>query len=93
MEETKQIDDGRPAFPLAQTHQTSTVEDGMTLRQWYAGQAMQKVEVGLYINVNGEDVKLIGSPHVNVYKMAVREQVRAAFAYADMMIDEGKRKS
>ena len=64
-------DDGGPAFPRTAPHP----QNGMTLRQWYAGMAMQ----GLLAD-EGMDVE--GFEH---------NAARKAFAYADAMIAEEKK--
>lgn len=49
----KQIDDGGAAFPVAMSEQTSTnqycapFQEGMTIRDWFAGQALNGICAGL----------------------------------------------
>ena len=44
MSDSKQIDDGGPAFPGPSQAETSVnIHEGMTLRDWFAGQALAAV--------------------------------------------------
>lgn len=65
-------DGGGQAFPVA-AH--GAWQSGMTLRQWYAGQAMQ----GLLASLTSDD------------DWSVVGLAQTAFAYADAMIAEGKK--
>lgn len=40
MSDTEQIDDGGPAFPVTQADWDDDDFSGMTLRDWFAGQAL-----------------------------------------------------
>ena len=50
--------DGGPAFPFGfvTDHATVKVQDGMSLRDWFAGMALQGLIVGCYAGVEGNVV-------------------------------------
>lgn len=82
----EQINDGGSAFPKSAFYAPGTVEDGlyngpddgMTLRQWYAGLAMQ----GLIASA---------SPNERSDEYFVNRAARMAYELADMMIAKGKK--
>jgi len=45
---TPQINDGGPAFPLYLPQDEGDIRDGMSLRDWFAGQAMTAIIGSLY---------------------------------------------
>ena len=47
--------DGGPAFPLHNPHYTST-EQGMSLRDWFAGMALQGLSVNRYYDSHGKNM-------------------------------------
>ena len=69
-------DTSGPAFPATEAHGLNNGLPGMTLRQWYAGLAMQ----GLIAQSSGT---ALGSP--------VGAGAAYAFAMADAMIVEGNK--
>lgn len=80
MSDKKKIDDGGPAFPL-HPENTMTLQDcrGMTLRQWYAGKALQGY---------------LSAPGTYGQQARDNSDVAAEWAYiaADAMIEAGKTK-
>lgn len=69
-------DDGGPAFPQPIGAPLSSNSKGMTLRQYYAGQALITMMKDTYIGSEGDREK------VN------RGAIRHAVAMADMLIEE-----
>jgi hypothetical protein len=72
----KRIDDGGAAFPGSGDY------SGMTLRQWYAGMAMQGAMVGVTISEEAPEQQI---------KVVAEEVARRIFIFADAMIEEGKK--
>lgn len=70
------IKDGGPAFPGSYIPSASPPSDGVTLRDWYAGQAMSQ---GMAV--------LVSSQH-NLNKYQLRQLAKTAFLAADAMIAE-----
>lgn len=84
---TKPIDDGGPAFPrvVCEDGVPPDVREGMTLRDWFAGQALTRSDLNSRIVE-----RVIGE---NIQKFIVREQqekaaamARHAYAIADAML-------
>ncbi len=65
--------DGEPAFPGVKASHSGADNEGMTLRQWYAGQAL----AGL-MSLNAE-----------CYRVSMPACAKDCYAYADAMIAEG----
>lgn len=65
-------DDGGPAFPCEKKHSEITRQDvpvgfpGMTLRDWFAGQALAGILAGRFWEV----VKISDNPEAAAYRMA-----------------------
>jgi len=78
-------DTSRPAFPMMrdQSHEERfIIEPGMTIRQWYAGLAMQGLLASGALSVKQAD-------HVRPFnEQEVSDQ---AFAMADAMLAEGSK--
>jgi len=80
-------DKSQPAFPTERwdiTSQANYTEHGMTLRQWYAGMAMQGMCANSDISKSMDRVGL--EP-----KEARESIVESAFKTADLMIAEGEK--
>lgn len=75
MSQTKQIHDGGPAFPG--DHSAVRCNHGMSLREWYAGLAMQGMLAYSHVD------PLKGNWQENASPDGVAEK---AFAYADAMV-------
>jgi len=80
---TKDKNDERPAFPRIGTFKKYTRDlehynfSGMSLREWYAGKAMQAMVI------SGDKKG----------KRSTEELARAAYGLADAMIKEGKKET
>lgn len=70
-------DDGGPAFPVTEKHLQEEYP-GMTLRQWYAGMAMQ----GMLSDRHGHRVEFEGDENAVAHR---------AFACADAMLAHERR--
>ena len=76
---------GGPAFPRKNGLEW---QDGMTLHQYYAGQAL----VGLLANSNNAVIKTTAEEAVELGETTSEETfARLAHAYADAMIAEGRK--
>lgn len=78
---------GGPAFPGIAKNGMVHISDGMTLRQWYAGMALQ----GL---MNGHVLEwdyLAGYSRTPSLQDSAKATADAAFLYADAMIAEGEK--
>ncbi|UNK39332.1 hypothetical protein MNR02_06405 [Shinella sp. H4-D48] len=71
---TKKIEDGGPAFPLAVQPDFQFAENGMSLRDWFAGQAIPAI-----IERCGADHRL---PHEHITDYFARK----AYEVADAML-------
>lgn len=85
------IDDGGPAFPRTVQHFNDYMEgkDGMTLRDWFAGQALAGmiVKTPLLMRSTFDNGKTIG-PSEEDMEIHTQAVVDAAFKYADAMLAE-----
>jgi hypothetical protein len=78
------IDDGGPAFPRPMvgsgSSNATSEQDGMSLRDWFAGQALQ----GMFAHVAGNHVDEMADG-------AIRKPFhKAAYAMADLMLEARK---
>ena len=81
--------DGGPAFPGMWQQEPAgnwMWETGMTLRQWFAGMALQ----GIIASPKNHSIEV---NHKKVYVTSAEEISQAAFAYADAMLQQGKEKT
>ena len=64
----KEINDGGPAFPVIAEHGLGHISNGMTLRDWFAGQAM----IGLLSNpkIDLIDKNIYVDTAIQTYKLA-----------------------
>jgi hypothetical protein len=86
------VNDGGPAFPQA-IDDMGTLRartPGMTLRQWYAGMAMQGIQTACSID-NAMFVLMVKAAEVDGLTMAAYLS-REAFVQADAMIAEEEKK-
>lgn len=76
---TDERETGGPAFPPV--HDPKNHESGMTLRDWFAGQAMASMGMwqppGDYLDSDGFDLQ----PHTRRYQ-TILQHLRAEWAYA-----------
>jgi hypothetical protein len=72
-------DDGGPAFPIQGSYDTDYEHNGMTLRDWFAGQALAGILGGGFADTIPHD-DLNGG----------RDAAAFAYQYADAMIAERK---
>jgi hypothetical protein len=85
------INDGGPAFPLINEHtHPTTINNGMTLRDYFAGQAL----AGISPHIEAEVDKL--NPDGKYFDQRLSEWYQCAairaYCYADAMLDARKRK-
>jgi hypothetical protein len=66
------IDNGGPAFAHSGNHVMSHPQDGMSLRDWFAGQAMR----GLLSNSNFAEVEVVHTAAYAVADRMIRERSR-----------------
>jgi hypothetical protein len=71
------LDDICPAFPTSRVD----CDEGMTIREWYAGMALQGILANPLI-----------SPAQSLTKMETRVRCEAAFEYADAMMRANKKR-
>jgi hypothetical protein len=66
------IDNGGPAFPIPGNVLASEPQKGMSLRDWFAGQAMR----GLLSNSNFAEVEVVHTAAYAVADRMIRERSR-----------------
>ena len=80
-----EVNHGGQAFPGEQGYTpqgwNQTYESGMTLRQWYAGQAINALML----------TQVESAKRGNVAENAIKELVENAFEIADALIKEGEK--
>lgn len=85
MADSKNIDDGGPAFPgenFTENGFRNGVNMGMSLRDWFAGQALpQLIVINDRVTAGREKVP---------YELALKVTASQAYALADAMIDARK---
>lgn len=86
MSETAKIDDGGPAFPIVTTEMSEHVEPGMTLRDWFAGQALAGFLPGLSIADEASLKKMAQENGLYGYVTNAQIGASVAYGYADAMI-------
>lgn len=94
MSDEQKIDDGGPAFPFQvpnpEKHPHGYAVNGMSLRQWYAGQALAgmaaKFEEGMAAIIDGPD------PSAERLRKTAARFAAMVFATADAMIVASGRK-
>jgi len=80
--------DGGPAFPRPaghippEQHDCHPEQEGMTLRQWYAGMAMAQMLTADYVKIMAEVIKSEKRPDISVHQLTAA----SAFQYADAML-------
>jgi len=81
-------DDGGPAFPIRAHGPAMRGDcDGMTLRQWYAGLAMQALSGPAFIWMKGSKTDKVMSKRA---LLVAKEIPQVAFHLADTMIAEDR---
>lgn len=68
--------DGGLAFPRASEHHWNLADQGMSLRDWFAGMALQ----GLLAESTGEDI--------SCFEDYCQDIADSSYAYADAMLEE-----
>ncbi len=90
MKSDSPINDGGPAFPSEQGHTpdlewNQTFERGMTLRDWFAGQALSGILADPNTHVGFTD-ETTGSGWSNDPRKFITEVSESAYEHADAMI-------
>lgn len=79
----EKINDGGRAFPLDNEHREDLRQKGMTLRQWYAGQALN----GLISKIGSHpDAPIKNEGGEELLNNTAFELAESSFKYADAMI-------
>lgn len=90
MMDSKKIDDGGPAFPECKSRDSEPgwLREGMTLRDWFAGQALsQCIQDAPAGSMGGDYPAAHGSPmHKEALQTKRDNAARIAYEYADAMI-------
>ena len=74
----------KSAFPISNVGPAAIVAEGMTLREWYAGMALQ----GHLAGMTGNETRAIWAG-MSEGVFFEEEMSKIAFSYADAMISQG----
>ena len=80
--------DGGPAFPPM--HDPATHASGMTIRDWFAGQAMETLKLEHYFTTSLYGPSHVTTTSVTASQATPEEIARRAYAIADAMLEARK---